>query len=696
MSYSYKPVLISLVGISIISSTMISSGADELLSRAATQFRDKDYNAAYVLTEKSVESPQRSFLRGTAALRSDKPAEALPLLTEAEQKLPLVADYAALYQAEAYLKLKKYPEAAAKAASISKTYPTSRLLRRAEKLYADMLMESADYKTALKAFQAFVEKYPSGGDSVDAVYQTARCREELGNQIGAIQTYRNLWLNNPTATQAQLSSERIRELDKAGFKNVPYSADELLKRASHQYSHNEYRESLKTLDSIEQKEQPKEIVYRIELKTGMALYRLRQYKQSEKHFATASASKLAGVNSESRFWMGKALERQGQNESALVIYAELAAKGKKQEYSDDAMMEAAGLKRNLGQYTAAAQLYQQVIKLYPDSKFVSKAVWEAGWCSYLSADYPAAVESFKGLLKDESVREKALYWLGRSLENIGNAESASWYRMLLDEYPSGFYATWFREQKKQKDTRESLGDRNALAELPLLGGFEKPRLLASLGLAEEARGEMLAARKKVGDKKGSVPGLARIYLEMKEYSSAIYLFMQNRPVPWEKSTLPFWTAGYPLAFTDLVHQNSVENGLSEGLVYALIRAESGFTPAIKSGAGAIGLMQMMPATAKQTSQEKGSFNPQNLTLPEYNIKLGTKHLRDLMKLHDGDVVSVAAAYNAGSGALGRWKNNFKGLKKDEFIESIPYQETREYVKKVYASAATYRQLYGLK
>ena len=213
---------------------------------------------------------------------------------------------------------------------------------------------------------------------------------------------------------------------------------------------------------------------------------------------------------------------------------------------------------------------------------------------------------------------------------------------------------------------------------------------------DEARIEMVAARKRNGERKGQFPALARIYLEMRDYGSAISLFMQNRPVVWNKGALPLWTAGYPRAYSDLVSQNAALNGLSEGLVYAFIRAESGFTPAVKSGAGAIGLMQMMPATAKLTAREKGEFNPQRLIVPEYNIKLGTRHLHDLMKEHNGDVVYMAAAYNAGSSALERWKKCYKGLKKDEFIESIPYQETRDYVKKVYASAATYRQLYGLK
>jgi soluble lytic murein transglycosylase len=149
-------------------------------------------------------------------------------------------------------------------------------------------------------------------------------------------------------------------------------------------------------------------------------------------------------------------------------------------------------------------------------------------------------------------------------------------------------------------------------------------------------------------------------------------------------------------YGNLVSQHTAVNGISEGLIFGLIRAESGFSPAIKSPAGAIGLMQLMPATAKATAREGGAFNPQKLIVPEYNIKLGTRHFRDLLKEYDGDVIYSIAAYNAGASAVDRWRKGFKGLKKDEFIESIPYQETRDYVKKVFASAATYRQLYGLK
>jgi soluble lytic murein transglycosylase len=696
LHYSAKFLAVVVTAVSLFSLTTFSSAADDLLAQASVRFREKDFADAARLAKKSSDSPQRTFFMGVTMLRLGKADEGLPLLVEAEAKLPLVGDYAALYQAEALLSLKKYPEAAAKTASLSKAYPSSLLIRRAEKLYADILLEAGDYPAALKAYQGFVDKYPSGSDSVEALFQAAHCREETGDRSGGASIYRNIWLNNPAVSQASKSQERLNELEKAGIKNTAYTPEELLRRASTLAIQNEYSSVLRTLRSIPTDSRTPAVAARIELRTGMAHYRTRNWKEAEKNLIKASGSPLTGIRSEARFWLAKSLERQDYNERAFELYMELAGEGKKQEFADDALMEAAGLRRSQGNYREAARLYKMIAKNYPDSKFIQRAAWESGWSHYLAGEYVVAAEVFKPLLKDEAQREKVIYWLARSLENTANVDAESYYRILLEEYPAGFYATWYREQKGLPDVREPLGQRNALAELPQISGFDKPRMLASLGLIEESRTEMVAARKKTGDKKNLFPGLARTYLEMKQYSSAIALFLQNRPVKWDTASLPLWTAGYPMVYSAQVAQYTAANALSEGLIYGLIRAESGFSPAIKSPAGAIGLMQLMPATAKATARENGSFNSQNLVIPDYNIKLGTRHFRDLLKEYDGDVVYSIAAYNAGAAAVERWRKGLKGLKKDEFIESIPYQETRDYVKKVYASAATYRRLYSLK
>lgn len=691
-----KLLLVAMAAGMIFSTASLPSGTNDLLAQAASRLREKDHAGAAAVARKATDSPQRSFLLGVATLRMGKADEAVPPLAEAEAKLPLLGDYAALFQAEALLKLKRYPEAAVKDASITKAYPASLLLRRSEKLYADIVYEAGDYAAALKAYQVFVERYPSGADSVEALFQAARCREETGDRNGSALIYRNIWLNNPASAQSKKSQERLKLLENAGIKTAAYTSEELLRRASTLATNNEYASSLQVLQSIPTEGQTAAVIARIELRTGMYQYRLRNWKQAEKSLVKAAGSPIPGIRSEARFWLAKALERQEQNDRAFALYMELAGEGRKQEFSDDALMEAAGLRRSQGRYNDAARLYEQVIKGFPDSKLIPRANWEIGWCRYLAGEYAAAAESFRWLLKDETIREKALYWLARALEHTSGTEAEAWYRVLLDEYPAGFYAAWYRAQKGVKDLREPLNQPNALNELPLIPGFEKPRLLASLGMLDESRSEMAAARKKAGDKKSLFPGLARIYLEIQDYSSAISLFLQNRPVKWEKVSLPLWLAGYPLAYADLVARDTATSGLSEGLIYALIRAESRFSPAVKSPAGAIGLMQLMPATAKATAREKGAFDSQRLTVPEYNIKLGTRHFSDLMKGFNGDVIYSIAAYNAGAAAVDRWRKNTIGLKMDEFIESIPYQETRDYVKKVYASAATYRQLYGLK
>lgn len=692
----YKLFLVALVGVSLCLPAAISSSADDLVSLAAMQFREKDYSDAYAMAKKCAETPQRSFLLGVAALRLGRVDEALPLLADAEQKIPLVADYAALYQAEALMKQKRYAEAAAKAVAVAKTYPGSLLVRRADKLAADSMFGAGDYRGALKAYQAFVEQYAAGGDSVDALFQSARSREEIGDKEGAAQLFRSVWLNNPTSAQAKQSRERLADLEKSGVKVAGFAPEELFRRASNLYTRNEFTAALKALATIPTDGQPPGFASRVDFRTGMTHYHLRNFKLAEKYFLRATASPVADISSEARFWRAKSLERQDLDAQAYAIYMELFGEGKRQEFADDALIEAAGLRKNMGSFAEAARLFELLPKSFPESKFVPRATWETAWCRYLAGDYAVAAEAFKAQLKDDGVREKALYWLARALGNTANADAAAYYRQLLDEYPAGFYATWHRDRHGIADQRQSLGSRNALAELPLLSGFEKPCLLAALGMVEEARAEMAAARKRIGDRKVSFQGLARIYLENGDYGSAIDLFLQNRPIKWETASLPLWTAGYPVAYTELIRQQAAANGLSEGLVFALVRAESRFSPTIRSGAGAIGLMQLMPATARLTAGEKGHFDPQRLVSPNCNLTLGTKHLRGLLKGFDGDVVYSIAAYNAGATAVERWKKSFKGLKKDEFIENIPYQETREYVKKVYASAATYRQLYGIK
>jgi soluble lytic murein transglycosylase len=159
----------------------------------------------------------------------------------------------------------------------------------------------------------------------------------------------------------------------------------------------------------------------------------------------------------------------------------------------------------------------------------------------------------------------------------------------------------------------------------------------------------------------------------------------------------FWQSAYPRAFERSVTNFSRAFGVGEEFVWAIMRAESRFKVDIKSPMGALGLMQLMPYTAGQVAKLMG-FN--EFTVPQLfeaatNIRIGTRYLQRLLKQFNQTVPLAAAAYNAGPHRVRGWLKTFGGkLEMDEFIEHIPYLETRNYVKKVVHNYFIYRQLYG--
>jgi len=691
-----KTFIAVLAGISLCSFAAYCAVSNDSTKKAASSFRAKSYVNSFELASRAPDSPQAVFLAAVSAHRAARHAEALPLLEKAEQLLPQLGDYALLYQAEALLKLNRPLEAATRATVLASRYPDSLLLRRSGKLALDGLAAAGDHKVFLAAGQRFIEKYPAGADAVEVLFLLGATHEQLGSKDTAMQVYRSIWLNNPASALAGKAASRIVELEKSAVRLNVFSAGELLQRAATLYALNEFSQSLATLAMISSGQVTPSVKAQINLKSGMAYFRLRKWKAAEKYLARAAGGSIPAVSSEARFWRARTFGRMNMDEQAFKAYMELAGEGSRQPFADDALLEAAGLRKSSGRYGEAAALYERLQAVFPQSKLLTKAVWRAAWCRYLAGDHARAAEAFRKLALDGGQREKALYWLGRSLAKTGSRDSGPVFDQLLQEYPVGFYAVMIRESRGVKPELERLANRAVNIEAPLPPGFEKAGMLASLGMVAEARNEATAARKKAGDKKEHFPGLAKLYLDMDEYGSAIALFMKNRPVPWDSAHLPIWSAGYPAPYGALVSKYTAENRLSEGLIYGLIRAESTFNPTIRSHAGAIGLMQLMPATAKATAREKGRFDVSRLVIPEYNIKLGTKHFSDLMKGADGDVIFSIAAYNAGAAAVKRWKKGMNGLSRDEFIENIPYQETRDYVKKVYASAEIYRQLYGIR
>ena len=153
---------------------------------------------------------------------------------------------------------------------------------------------------------------------------------------------------------------------------------------------------------------------------------------------------------------------------------------------------------------------------------------------------------------------------------------------------------------------------------------------------------------------------------------------------------------FPRAYPDIVAAKAQQHGVESEWIYSLIRQESAFAPTARSPAGALGMMQLMPSTAKQVSRKLGlNFNTHSLLDPENNILLGTQYLSDLLQRFEGNIVLATAAYNAGPNRAKRWQPESSPMAGDIWIETIPIHETREYVKNILTYQAIYRHHLGM-
>ncbi|MBI5096323.1 MAG: lytic transglycosylase domain-containing protein [Nitrospirae bacterium] len=198
------------------------------------------------------------------------------------------------------------------------------------------------------------------------------------------------------------------------------------------------------------------------------------------------------------------------------------------------------------------------------------------------------------------------------------------------------------------------------------------------------------------DKKKSV-SLAFFLASMEEYNTALGIISSSfsRDMLYRDQGIDprVWRLMYPTGYSEMVNRYADENDTDPLLLYALIREESWFNRSVVSSAGAVGLMQLMPQTA---SAVNGSHvDRDSLFDPDINLALGTRFFAGLLRQYDGNMIVALASYNAGPVVVTRWLQEREGFALDEFIEDIPYKETRNYVKKVFTSYMEYLRMAGM-
>jgi soluble lytic murein transglycosylase len=228
--------------------------------------------------------------------------------------------------------------------------------------------------------------------------------------------------------------------------------------------------------------------------------------------------------------------------------------------------------------------------------------------------------------------------------------------------------------------------------------YQKAQVLENGALVDFAVRELQAAG---NEDKGNwvVTETAKLYADAGRYDGAIQVFKRAVPnyfaVDLPTLPRPYWEALFPKPYWPDLKKFSSQNALDPYLVASLIRQESEFNPGAVSRANALGLMQLLPKVGSAVAREEKlkHFSQEQLFTPEVNLQLGTRYFRQMVDKF-GAFEYALAAYNAGSNRVDDWLGQGKYRDPQEFVESIPFTETREYVQAILRNANVYRQIYG--
>jgi soluble lytic murein transglycosylase len=352
------------------------------------------------------------------------------------------------------------------------------------------------------------------------------------------------------------------------------------------------------------------------------------------------------------------------------------------------------------------ELVPLLIKLDPSSDPALQHFWDKGWAAYARGDLNAAKSIFRFIAETythPNVRRQSEYWLARTIERQGQKEEArAIYQKLAAAPYEDLYAQHAvargakRTEPKGNPLKRERPDWRELAEKEMPKELELAYELSALSAMRDAtleaqkntrRTNSRFANAILADVSHSAGNRLQMYIALRK------AWPQLATVDQDSVPLYFFRMYYPLKYGEEIEKYAKKQNLDPNLVRGLILQESYYNPKAKSRVGATGLMQLMPPTAKEHAKRMGiSYSPSRLEDPDVNIRIGTFHLRMLINLFSGQVPLAIASYNAGQGNVMKWRRAAPRKPMDEMLESIPFPETRNYVKRVTMLRSTYSRM----
>ncbi len=636
-------------------------------------------------------------------------AKAVDPLIRAKAKAGDLGDYVSFYLGTSYFQSGKTADAVTTLADFDKQYPDSLLLRDAHVLYGTALLAENHAQHAITVLEK--DRQPPRADLELAL---GRAYAAVGQPVKAAQILRNLYITMPLSaesTQADVELKKLAstaQLPPLGINGRRARADLLAKGKRYSDAADEYRDLISVASPSDRPD--------IQLALAIALHKSGQDKEAKK-ILEALDSSAPDINTQRLYNLGEIARGSGDEDGFVRYLGELRQSAPTSLWLQQALLSAGNFYLLKPDYDKAIDAYRELQQRFPNAGRASYAHWKVAWLSLRqgrNAEAKAGFEQQIALYPTSAEIPAALYWRARLAEEDKDiALAGAYYQKLSERFRNFYYGELARLRLREIPSDGDPAHYALLDRVPGIDAgtnitttepptdnlrYQKAQVLENGGLLDFAVLELQAA---VTEDQGNwlAAETAKLYEDAGRYDGAIRVFKRAVPnyfaVDLPTLPRPYWEALFPKPYWLDLKKFSSQNALDPYLVASLIRQESEFNPGAVSRANALGLMQLLPkvgsAVAKQ--EKLRHFSSDQLFTPEVNLQLGTRYFREMVDKF-GAFEYALAAYNAGTNRVDDWLGQGKYRDPQEFVESIPFTETREYVQAILRNANVYRQLYG--
>jgi soluble lytic murein transglycosylase len=632
---------------------------------------------------------------------------AITALQKAQPYIGELKDYTSYFIGSSYVASNSPEASLTYLRDFGSRYPDSVYANDAMLAYAKALLAT---NRPAEAVQVLAQR--SGGGA-EAEYLLGKAYVQNGQARTGAEVLRRVYYSYPLSSQADSAEIDLHKIPQAAslppltFSEQQHRADALYKGRRWAPAAEAYKDMVAIAPAGQQSQ--------VNIQVANALMKLGENREAKEVLARIPDD---GSEASAEKWYQSAEIARNTNDDAglTTILQHMRATTPKSPWLESALFSAGNMYLLRQDYDRAIDYYREIHERFPDSSKAAYAHWKCAWLTYRQNHPEQAKKYFAEQIEfypGSNEVPNAMYWRGRMAEDDHDYGLArAYYQKVAGRYHNYYYGVAARKRLAALPETQPV----MVASLQRIPGlttiepeslrttppdddlhYNRSRLLENAGALDLAVRELQAGT--TSGPSWEMVEIARMYTAAGEYYRALqalkraingYFAMDVNALPQ-----PYWQGLFPRPYWDSLRQYSEANGLDPYLVASLIRQESEFNPGAVSHANAYGLMQLLPKTGKGTAKQVGlhNYKTDSLLDPTINIELGTKYFREMVDHFGGQVEYALAAYNAGSSRVEDWRSSGNYRDIEEFVESIPFTETREYVQAIVRNAEVYKQVY---